>query len=170
MELKKLSDRTKKEYLYYLDKLNKYSLDQESINNFVRKNNNNVARSFLRNIKQFVLEEPSLNLSAEEKLKINSFIIKPITGTDKKAKEKIVITQDLVKLLHNKAPKEGIKLMILVSYYCSLRADELLKIRGIDFNWKEWQENKEKNGNLKVFGKRNKINTVFSLSYTNSSL
>ena len=165
MELKKLSDRTVKEYTYYLHRLERYSLDQESINNFIRQNNNNVARSFLRNIKQFVIEEPSLNFTTEEKLRITSLLIKPITGTKKNTKEKIVITQDQMKILHNNAPKESVRLMILISYYCSLRADELLKIRGIDFNWFEWQENKEKNGVLKITGKRNKISNVFVPSF-----
>ena len=54
MELGKLSPRTQKEYEYYGSKLKGFR--QKDFDRFLKQNNNNVARAFLRGVKEFLRE------------------------------------------------------------------------------------------------------------------
>ena len=69
LETNNLSPRTKKEYMYYLDKFNEsYAFfTQKNVNSFILRHNNNVARALLRNLKEYLLEDPHETLTNEQK-------------------------------------------------------------------------------------------------------
>jgi integrase len=162
LETNKLSPRTKQEYLRYFDKLS--CLDnpnQESIDSFIRVNNNQVARSFLRNLKECLLEYGDKYFTPEQMVLVGKLKIKKIKGNIKKEeKEKVVLTKEQIDKLIAVFKVEQPKLMLLLSYYCALRVSELFNVRGKDFNWEQWNQNQESNGLLTIKGKGGSVNQV----------
>lgn len=138
---------------------------QESVNNFLRikKNSNQVSRAFLRNFKEFLLENDRFD--DERKYDISKVKIKKKRGDTSEKRHKIVISKEDVWKMHDECKTEFTKLLILTSYYCALRASELIKIKGENFNFKEWKQNPSENGTLIVLGKGNKIREIIVPSF-----
>jgi integrase len=124
-------------------------------------NNNNVCRAFLRNYKEFLIEDPYEEITPEEKNIIITTQIKKMRGDTTKHKEKIVISMDQFWTLHNKFKVDQGKIMVLILFYCSLRGFELLKVTPSLFNWDIWLDNPKENGVLTIIGKRNKLRSIF---------
>jgi len=142
LEINKYSLRTRKEYLYYYDKLNESlglnNLNQETLDDFIRTNNNNVARSFLRLYLNELNERfPEYNLK-----------IKEIKGRARKIREKPIISKEEVDLMAAMCKSPLSRIMVYLSYYCSLRPSELFYIEKDSFNWNDWEKDMNKNGVL----------------------
>lgn len=167
LETNKLSARTKQEYLRYFHRFNCMDeLNQEGIDSFIRRNNNNVARAFLRNLKECIGEYGNDYFTPEQMIVINNLKIKKIKGNAKKEeKEKVVLTKQEIDKIVNVFTKDKPKIMLMVSYYCSLRVTELFDVRGRDFNWDIWEENQDSNGLLTIKGKGGSVNTVLVPSF-----
>jgi len=169
LETNKLSERTIKEYLYYYRKVEPmFPLTQGKLNAFLRGNNNNVARAFLRNLKEFILEDD--NLSDEGKLRASQLRIKKIRGADNAKKEKIVLSPEDIERIVLSIKSEWGKDTIRLLYYCSLRGHELLKIKVKDFNWIDWEIDEKKNGRLMIAGKRGRVRYVLVPPYLMESI
>ncbi len=156
----KLSPRTKKEYINYLKKMNFTVFNQKNVDGFLRSNNNNVARAFISKLKDHLIESDYSFLTPEMKGEISQVKIKKIKGS-KIEKERIVITREQVMKICNLFTVEKPKLMLLVSYYCALRSDELFNITLRNFDWDRWEGDEEKSGLLNIKGKRGKIRKIF---------
>lgn len=158
LEANSLSPRTIKEYKYYLSRFGSNPYNQECVNKFILKNKNNVARAFIKNLREYLLELDGL--SDEEKAKINSVHIRRKRGDRTVHKEKKVITLEEFKRMEAAVKPLQIKLMLNLSYYCALRSFELLNVNANCFNWKDWELDESKNGRITILGKRNKLRTV----------
>ncbi|MEX0597360.1 MAG: site-specific integrase [Candidatus Paceibacterota bacterium] len=151
-KIKGLSSRTIGFYMNYFDKLDVKNIDQEHVHNYLKRNNNLVARALLKNLINYVKTN---EFPLELKSLVGSLDIPKQTGRKKKVIPN-VITRNQVHLIANSMENIRNRLMVLLTYYCGLRADELLNIKPFDFNWREWKETKEIEGYLKVTGKGNK--------------
>lgn len=149
LDLKKLSDRTIAEYLTYQAKLLRMleggKVTQDLVEKFLKQNNNNVARSFLRNylvhIKKKDLDVPK------------------ITGRRPKKKRNFLSPEKYGRLrqyLYSQFPKHMIGIACDLAYSCALRKDEVCNIKIKDFDWETWSENQEGPCRLKIHGKGNK--------------
>lgn len=143
----KLSDRTINEYTRYLDSyFNKNNeVNKEQMDAWIRKNNNNVARAFIKKLIEFLVDHDYM----DEKLLL--YRIPKIRGRKKK-KEIIILSRGEVEYMAESTNNKRLKLMILVTYYCGLRLSELINIRFKDINWNKQQ--------IKVLGKNKKIRYV----------
>ncbi len=162
MELKKYSECTVEKYLYYFNKLRDCGdLNQESVDLFIKKNPNLVARAFVKTYKKFLTRnEVETDLSPEE-----IRLIKGIDVPDIKKKKRVAkftpINKEQVHMIEKVMESEGARLMLLVSFYSGPRADELINIRRRDLNWLEWLNDTSKDGLLTIpKGKGNKFGTV----------
>lgn len=144
-------------WLKNMAKLEKFN--QQTVNRFIAKYKTNVARAFLRNYKEFLLRNP-------DEFKLTDAQVNTIRNIDipkRKAKKRPTpkpLSLQQILLIEKHMKKEPAKIMLLLSFYCALRVSELLEIRLIDFNWKEWRENQQKPGLLKVKGKGGKVEYI----------
>lgn len=160
---KNLKPRTVENYVYYFSKFTYESFNQETVSRFMsdQANRNIVARSFLLNLKKFLLlNYDSLGLTPEVRLKVSEVELPKITG---RARTRIVhtIPHDQIPLLESALEKEEDKLKLLMTYYGGLRMGELLKISIISFNWDKWKRDMTKAGECRVFGKGDKEGLAF---------
>jgi len=140
MERKDLKVITIKDYLFYFDKLPS-EISQETMDHFLTKYNNGVARSFIRNYLYFI--------------KNKDIEVTKQTGRKRVRIPKLIDEQDVIKI-EGAMNTERNKIMLLVSYYAGLRIGELIKIRTIDFNYRKWDKNQTKSGEILLFGKGDK--------------
>lgn len=148
LEINKYSLRTKKEYALYWKKFKDIPfIRQESIDHFIEHNNNNVSRSFLKLIIELMKDHPE-DFTPEENSAIHELRVRKKVIRDKQTKERIVITKEQVNLIIDNFKIEIGKLMVLLSYYCALRASEMFKLKMESFNWADWEKNPESNGYL----------------------
>lgn len=56
------------------------------------------------------------------------------------------LTEDQILLIENSLPNEKEKIRLLLSYYCSLKLEEVLRIKIADFLWEEWKKDITKIG------------------------
>lgn len=155
---KGLKNRTIKEYLYYFTKFTYPTMTQEYVSRFisVRGHRNPSSRSFLVNLKKFMLSNYNeLNLTDAQKIEIAEIDLPKLTG---RTRSRIVmpIPHEKIGLLEINLHTEKDKLQLLLSYYCGLRLGELLKIRVMDFNWDEWKKDTSRYGECRVYGKGDK--------------
>ena len=147
LELQKLSLKSIKDYLYWFDVLlDQGEFSQDSVNLFLRGRRNSVpTRALVKKVIEFT--------KAYE-----------ITIPQFKGRKKVVLpntlTQEQVIEIARVMNNENDKLMVLLAYYCGLRACELIKIGPRDFNWSLWDLDQSKMGELKVTGKGNKERIV----------
>ena len=159
LKTKELKDTTIKDYMFYFDKF-KGEFNQVNVDEFLIDYNNIVARAFLKNLKEYLIEHPSGDMNDILNVKFPK-----ITGRRKKSLPKI-ISKDEVYLIEDKMPSEKFKLMLLLSYFGGLRIGGLLGtkeqgelIGGVkvkDFNWYTWKKDKSKMGELRVYEKGGK--------------
>jgi len=157
LELKRLSQNSLKVYIFYLDKIISSELNQESINTFLYKHNNIVARAMLKNLLQYLI---SIETNKERKADLVDLDIPKQTGRVKK-KLPNIINESEVKLITSYMNNERDKIMVLLSFYSALRVRELLNIKAWDFKWDRWWRDREKNGRVVVLGKGDKERIVF---------
>lgn len=144
LKSKNLKERTSKEYLRYYDKfilLEDFS--DQNINNFFSKkeNNNPIARSSFKSYKEMSKEV------------IGN--IPKITGRNK---QRVIdpLSPDEIKLLEKTLETEQSKLMFLLTYYCGLRLQEMIRIKIDSFRWDLWKKDMSQLGEAKVLGKGDK--------------
>jgi len=164
---KQLSERTIKEYKYYLTKLKELGyLNQSSSDVLINRYNNGVCRALIKNLKSFILRNRvETNLSDSELSMVAAIDIpKKVRGKLNKKPETISFyeVQEIYKILN----KEHYKIMLILSYRCALRISELFNIKSNDFNWKNWKSNQEQNGLLRVDGKGKKRDTILVKPHT----
>lgn len=162
LEIKKLKERSVKEYLLYLEKLQIFSkLNQETINLFLTAHNNRVARAFLKNYLDFLWDnKESINLSNDEALKIKEIKLPKIAGRNRIRLPEAISFKEVL-MIERQMTNERNKLMVLLQFFGGLRSDELVKIKPFDFDWRSWKENLQNSGNLRVIGKGDKERVVF---------
>lgn len=161
LEERKLMERTIKEYKIYLRKLRFFGeFNQEDVDKFLRKNNNNVARSFIKTLRKFIIRNKvETNLSDEEMRKVEAIDIPEVKRKPKKIPQ--VISKEDVMLIHDAMENERNKIMLLLSYYCALRREEMVNVKKDDFNWEKWKTEQEKNGVLEIRGKGGRESYIF---------
>lgn len=140
MERKDLKGVTIKDYLFYFDKI-PIEITQETIDSFLTKYNNGVARSFIRNYLQY--------------FKRKDIEVVKQTGRKKQRIPKLIDEMDVLKI-EEAMSNERNKIMLMVTYYAGLRVGELIKIRAVDFNYRKWDKDQSKSGEIIVFGKGDK--------------
>lgn len=155
---KNLKERTIENYIYYFNKFEFETFNQETVSNFLSlsSNQNTIGRSFLLNYKKFLLlNYVELEISPEAKLSIFDVEFPKITG---RAKQRIIkpLSQDQVLLLEQYLESESLKLHLLLTYFCGLRLGELLKITLVAFNWEVWRNAPTEMGECRVLGKGDK--------------
>jgi len=156
-----LSKNTIQQYLYYYIKYGNSPINQVFFTKFISKVNNSVSKSFLRNLKEFIIVNyKELGFSKEDIIDINLIVIPKFAG--RKAKEiKEVLSIDDISKIEQQLLSEELKLMLLISFYGALRVSEVLKIRIKSFNWNEWKLNQSKPIELKIKGKGNKDRIIY---------
>ena len=160
---KNLKERTIEEYLYYFNKFTYDIFDQETVSRFLAKksNRNIVARSFLINLRKFILVNyKGLGITIDQRLEASEVELPKITGRAKK-REIIPLKFEDIDLLEKHLETEKLKLQLLCSYYGALRVGEMLKIKVISFNWKDWKKDMTKMGECRVLGKGDKEGIAF---------
>ncbi len=160
---KNLKERTIEEYLYYFNKFLDNVFDQETVSRFLanKSHRNIVARSFLINLRKFILVNyKELGFTIDQRLEASEVELPKITGRAKK-REIIPLKLEEINLLEKYLETEKLKLQLLCSYYGALRVGEMLKIKVISFNWEEWKKDMSKMGECKVLGKGDKEGFAF---------
>jgi len=160
---KNLKERTIEEYLYYFNKFLDDVFNQETVSRFLanKSHRNIVARSFLINLRKFILVNyKELGFSIDQRLEVSEVELPKITGRAK-VREIIPLSLEEIKLLEKCLETEKLKLMLLCSYYGALRVGEMLKIKVISFNWEDWKKDMSKMGECKVLGKGDKEGIAF---------
>ncbi len=160
---KNLKERTIDEYLYYFNKFTYDVFNQETISRFLssKSNRNVVARSLLINLRKFIMVNyQELGFSIEQRLEASEVELPKMTGRAKKKEISYLKISD-IHLLEKNLETEKLKLQLLISYYGALRVGELLKIKVLSFNWKDWKENTSEMGECRVLGKGNKEGIAF---------
>lgn len=162
-ESRKLSEKTIKEYLFYFDKFNYEKFDQSTINYFTeRKYNNQVSRSFIKNLKEYLIEHrEKLELSQDQVNLILLATIPKIKGRKKVKVYETISKEELYKIESgfkspDKVKNERYKLMLLISYFGALRVGSCVKIAPLDFYWQDFDKDNNKMGEVKVYLKGNK--------------
>lgn len=160
---KNLKEKTIEEYLYYFSKFQDTVFNQETVSRFLvsKSNRNGVARSFLVNLKKYIIQNyKELGFSIEQRLDASEVELPTLTGSIKKRIIK-TLDEEQIKLLEKYLESEKEKLMLLCSYFGGLRVGELMKIRVIDFNWNEWKKDISQIGECNVLGKGDKEGVAF---------
>lgn len=155
-------DKTIREYMYYYKKFKNLDITKDNIYWFlVKKNQNNVARSFVKSYLQF------LNTHFQKRYDIENLL--PERRKKKERKIPEYLSKEETRALLKNMGSQRDKIMLVLSYFAGLRVSELLNLKPTDFNWAEWGETKDENGNLgkgKIFirnegGKGGKERMVF---------
>ena len=155
--LKQLSERTIKEYGSYYDKFPFDDFTQEGIYKFLRKNNNNVARAFLKNIFEFIRIG---HYETELKMFVHQFII-PQSKRKKQRELPKILSVDEINSIADAMTSTRNEIMVLIQFYGALRSKELLSIIPHDFNWDVWTTDDKRPGELLIKGKGGKQRKVF---------
>ncbi|MBW8060632.1 MAG: tyrosine-type recombinase/integrase, partial [Solirubrobacterales bacterium] len=130
----------------------------ETVGRFISEkgNQNPSSRSFLRNLKAYLLRNhKELNINSEALENILEIELPSITG-HKKYRLVKPLTREEVLELEKIFTDEKDKIMILITFFCGLRLGELLKIKVISFDWEAWKKDVSKMGECRVFGKGDK--------------
>lgn len=134
LRIKKLSDSTIYNYLYYYEKFN-FNFTNENILALVKRYNNTNCKGFIKNIKEYI--SLSGEYDEEEIEAIKLIEIPKVTGRKKK-RYKPIITEEEVLTIMRGISDNRYQLMLLIQFYGGLRRGELFKIRYDDFIWEEW--------------------------------
>jgi len=159
MKNKNLKPRTLENYSYYFGKFNVHDqLNQESVARFLAQdsNRNSVARSFLLNLRKYLINNrAALKISEGYFNQIVEIELPKLSGR-KKVRLVNPISHENIFVLEKYLEDERLKLMLVLTYFCALRLGELLKITINSFNWDEWKKKPEGMGEVRVFGKGDK--------------
>ena len=155
-----LSDSTIINYLIYYDRFgSSHLLNKNRANGFMKKfKYNSVVKAFLKNYKEFILENKE-EYGQEIINKIIEIKIPKVKGV-RARKLPDIITEGEVWKIEKAFRNERDKLMLLLSFYCGIRITGLIEIRPYSFNWDEWDTLRktelEPIGKLKVVEKGSK--------------
>jgi len=156
LQTKNLKEKTIDCYCYYFDKFDYTNVSQKSVNDFLERYNNIVARAFMKNFLHYI----KVN---HEEISLDSYtlgIIKDIELPKRTGKQRIripkTITEKEVKLIEDCLSNQRDKLMLLISFYGGLRVGGLMGIRPFDFNFKELDNDLTQMGELFVTEKGDK--------------
>ena len=152
LELKGLSHSTIKSYNKYFSKFDFSKLSHRYMLDFLKKNNNPVARAMLKN---FILFIKTNDFPREVRGLVDGFEIPKITGR-KKFRIPQTIDRTQVHMLSKAMNYPREKYMVLVTFYLGLRCAELLNLRVGDFNWDKWSKETKHCGIVEIIGKGNK--------------
>lgn len=156
LEAKGLSERTKKEYLFYLNRCPYNELSQSDINLFLNiYKDNNVARAFLKNLFLFIKTCGMFDNEVKLKASELELIIPTRTGRKKVRVPKYLSYNEVIKLANNMRSLRN-RVMVLLNFSCGLRLTEFINLKFKDFNFREWLENPKESGKLRVLGKGDK--------------
>ncbi len=155
---KNLKERTVGNYLLYFNKFTFETFDQDTVSQFLslKSNRNTNARSFLLNLRKYLLSNrQELGLNDQVIANISAVELPKLTG---RIKQRLIhpIPHEQIELLEQHLPDQKEKLQLNISYYCGLRLGELLKIRIVSFDWDAWKKDPSKMGECRVFGKGDK--------------
>lgn len=145
LQLKSLSEKSIENYSYYFDKIDLDNLSPDSLLQFLKRNNNGVARAMLKNLLHII--KTSSEVSQEIKEWVNTFEIPKRTGRKKQRVLK-VLTKEQVHILSKGMGNNRDKYMVLLSFYLGLRNSELLSLNLKSFDWKR--------NKVRIIGKGNK--------------
>jgi site-specific recombinase XerD len=145
LQLKGLNQKTIYYYCFYLDKLDLFKLNPDSLLDFLNKNNNGVARAMVNNLLYLIKTSP--DVPQETKNWVSTFEIPKQTGRKKKRILK-VLTKEQVHNLSKHMDSTRDKYMVLLTFYLGLRVSELLSLNLKSFDWKQ--------GKVRIIGKGNK--------------
>lgn len=153
MKRKDLSDKTIGEYLYwylkYLEHFGSDPVSQVTIDKFLNRWNNMVARASMRLYLEF----------------LHKYDIRIMRKTGRTAKRKVkTMSEDEMELVRAFLYDEGYGiyhdkrwgLMFDLTYTCGLRRHETINIRTEDFEWEKWGGDETKPCRLRIIGKGNK--------------
>jgi integrase/recombinase XerD len=156
LKAKGLSARTIQNYNEYFNKFNLMFLSQDYLNEFVQQHNNPVARAMLKHVFHY-LRTNDFPIEIKELAKQIEI---PIISGRKKRKLPNVLSENQVLFVANAMTNERNKIMVLITFYCGLRMNELLTIKPYSFKWTKWLEKTTNDGILNVIGKGNKQRQV----------
>jgi integrase/recombinase XerD len=156
LEAKGLSERTKKEYLFYLGRCPYQTLSQSDINLFLNiYKDNNVARSFLKNLFLFIKTCGMFNKEVKLQASELELIIPKRTGRKKSRIPNYLTYEEIIKLANNMQNPRN-RIMVLLNFTTGLRLSEFINLKFKDFNFKEWLNEPKETGKLRFIGKGNK--------------
>lgn len=158
LKQKGLSDKTIKEYRYYFLGFEQYTFNQDGVRQFFneQRNNNIVARAFIKTLKECLLVNyKALGTNEQQYREINDVIIPKQTGR-KEQKITIPLNLEQIKRIEEHLATQELKLMLNLTYYCGLRLGELMSIKISSFNWNVWRTNPDDFGEVIVYGKGKK--------------
>lgn len=163
LRAKGLTENTIRQYLYYFAKFTDDLVNQSTVSKFLtqKDNNNTVARSFIKNLKEYLLiNYKELGYSKDEALDAQIVQIPKKTGRKPQKFIKVLSIEDIEKI-EKHLQYEKHKLMLLVSFYGALRVSELLTLQIKSFQWKEWAKDVQKSCEVIIKGKGSKEAPVF---------
>lgn len=135
-----LKPRTINEYEKYLNRYMKdsTSITQKDVNSFLIKCQNNVARAFIRSLIEYLMissesDDPD---DWKERYKLSTIRIK--AGAKKARKIPKVLKEEEVNAIAETTKSLASKLMVLLSFWCGLRMQELLGITKAHLNIEDW--------------------------------
>lgn len=131
LESKGLKPLTIKSYVYYMDHL-KYPLEQLDVDRFLARKKNSIPRAFLRNVREFLIKRKN-DMSARD------IDIPKVTGK-KGFKIPEVLSVQEINNIANHTKNERDKLMLMLTFNCGLRLNELTHLKPLDFKWVPWIE------------------------------
>ncbi len=155
---KNLKERSIENYVYYLNKYKHPKFNQEYVAKYLSEsgNRNTASKGMITNLKKFLLlNKRYFNIDSDYFEEIVETQLPKVSGRARIRLIKSIPHEDVLSL-EQYLETEKLKLMLLVTYYGGLRLGELLKIRIMSFNWKEWGEDPEKIGECIVLGKGDK--------------
>jgi len=156
-DIRKLSDRTIKEYSNYLEIFSVYSkFNQDAVDMFMHKYNQSVGRSFIRILRNYLTRNPelikTLNLNSEEIYRVEL----PKTTGRKEIKIPNILSESDIHKIEQVFEEERYKLLLLLNYYCGLRIQELTSITIDKVRFDKWVNDTSKYGEIIVYGKGSK--------------
>lgn len=147
LERQKLSERTVKEYMYYLKRMAKdyrdLEFNQDTVNLFLTRSNSSPARAYMRQLLLF--------------LKNKEIEIIKLRGRKPRKKPNMMSDDEKEKIashLYGWQLKYG--LMFELTDECALRRGEVVGIQLEDFDWENWKYEQTRPCRLKIRGKGNK--------------
>jgi len=155
LRVKNLSERTIHHYLSYYNKLPE--LNNEKAMEFLLRNNNTVARAFLKNLLKYIATN---DVDSELKKKAAGIDIPRRSGTASRKLPQVLMFSQVRAVADGMRTKRN-RIMAWLTFYGALRLSELLDVKPYDFNWEKWENNREQAGELKVLGKGDKERIVF---------
>lgn len=125
-----MSPKTVREYNRYKGLLvSQAEYDKESFNDWLQRNNNNVARAFLKKYIQWVLDNAgAMDISKSERSFLRRYKIPRIKGRKRKRVQVVYKSEEIGRLI-KAMPTERLKLMTLLTFQLGLRKAELLGLR-----------------------------------------